>query len=66
MFQTMKNAIKIPELKKKLLYTLAILLIYRFGAIIPVPFINSSAIDFGSNGSIFDYMNLKIMKTGIG
>ena len=58
MFQTMKNAIKIPELKKKLLYTLAILLIYRFGAIIPVPFINSSAIDFGSNGSIFDYMNI--------
>ena len=58
MFQTMKNAIKIPELKKKLLYTLAILLIYRFGAIIPVPFINASAIDFGSNGSIFDYMNI--------
>ena len=57
MFQTMKNAIKIPELRKKLLYTLAILLIYRFGAIIPVPFINASAFTI-SNGSILEYMNI--------
>ncbi len=57
MFGTMKNAIKIPELRKKILYTLAILLIYRFGAIIPVPFINASAIQI-SNGSIFEYMNI--------
>ena len=31
-----------PELRKKILYTLFILLIFRFGSCIPVPFINTS------------------------
>ena len=57
MFATLKNAVKIPELRKKLIYTVAILLIYRFGAIIPVPFIDSSLISLPS-GSIFEYLNI--------
>ncbi len=40
MFETFKNAWRIPELKKKILYTLFILLIFRIGASIPVPYIN--------------------------
>ena len=40
MLQTLKNAWKIPELRKKLLFTLFILLIYRLGSVIPVPFID--------------------------
>ncbi len=40
MLETLKNAWRIPELKKKLLYTLFILLIFRFGSHIPVPFID--------------------------
>lgn len=40
MLQTLKNAWRIPELKKKILYTLFILLVFRIGASIPVPFIN--------------------------
>ena len=40
MFETFKNAWRIPELKKKILYTLFILLIFRIGASIPVPFID--------------------------
>ena len=35
-----QNAWKIPELRKKLLFTLFILLIYRLGSVIPVPFID--------------------------
>jgi len=38
--QTIKNAWKIPELRKKLIFTLFILLIYRLGSVIPVPYIN--------------------------
>ena len=57
MFATLKNAIKIPELRKKLIYTLIILLIYRFGAIIPVPFVQSSLISL-PQGSIFEYLNI--------
>ena len=40
MLQTIKNAWKIPELRKKLIFTLFILLIYRLGSVIPVPYIN--------------------------
>lgn len=40
MLETLKNAWRIPELKKKLLYTLFILLIFRFGSHIPVPYID--------------------------
>ena len=37
MFDTIRNAFKIPELRKKILFTLAMLLVFRFGTHIPVP-----------------------------
>ena len=40
MFKTLQNAWKIPELRKKLLFTALILLIYRIGNVIPVPYID--------------------------
>ena len=41
MLQTLKNAWKIPELRKKIIFTLFILLIYRVGNVIPVPYIDT-------------------------
>ena len=43
MFRTFVNAFKIPELKKKLLFTALILVLYRIGACLPVPFVNAEA-----------------------
>ena len=40
MFKTFRNAWNIPELRKKILFTLLILLLYRIGNRIPVPYIN--------------------------
>ena len=40
MFKTLQNAWKLPELRKKLLFTALILLIYRIGNVIPVPYID--------------------------
>ena len=40
MFQTIINAWKIADLRKKMLYTALILLIFRIGAQLPVPFVN--------------------------
>ena len=40
MFSTLRNAWKIAELRKKLMFTMLILLVYRLGNAIPVPFIN--------------------------
>jgi preprotein translocase subunit SecY len=42
--QTLRNAWKIPDLRKKIIFTTFILLIYRFGSAIPVPYIDSGAL----------------------
>ena len=44
MLTTLRNAWKIPELRKKLLFTLFILLIYRFGNAVYLPFIDVKAL----------------------
>ena len=44
MFKTLRDAWKIPELRKKLMFTVVILLIYRLCNAIPVPFVNADAI----------------------
>ena len=40
MIQTLKNAWSIPELRKKLLFTMLILLLYRVGNVVPLPYID--------------------------
>ena len=44
MFQTIKNAIKTPDVRKKLLYTLLLIVIFRLGCYITVPGVNSLAL----------------------
>ena len=44
MLETLKPAWKIPELRKKIIFTLFILLIYRVGNVIPVPYINTATL----------------------
>ena len=61
MFQTLKNAWKTPELKSKLLFTLLIIVLYRLGANIPVPYIDQSVMESANlfaGGSIFAYLNI--------
>ena len=59
MFQTFRNAWKIPELKNRLLFTLAILVVYRLGCAIPVPFVTSSALtQMFSNGNMLTYLDM--------
>ena len=61
MLKTLRNAWKIPELRNKILVTILIVILYRFGAIIPVPFINSdlmAQVIAGTAGSIFQYMDI--------
>ena len=61
MIQTIKNAWRIPELRKKILFTVFILFIYRLGSVIPAPFINTELLSdtFASlEGTIFGMMNM--------
>ncbi len=62
MFKTFKEAWKVAELRSKILFTLLILVLFRIGCAIPVPYFNDSYIDvmnqlFGG-GSTFGYLNL--------
>ena len=44
MFKTIRNAWSIPDLRKKILFTLLIIVVFRIGSVIPVPFINTEAL----------------------
>ena len=59
MFQTLKNAWKIPELKSKILFTLMIVIMYRLGSNIPMPWVAPEALSgmFGAGGSALSWWN---------
>lgn len=44
MLSALANAFRVPELRKKILFTLAIIGLYRLGAFVPVPGVNISAV----------------------
>ncbi|MBQ7874295.1 MAG: preprotein translocase subunit SecY [Oscillospiraceae bacterium] len=61
MFDVFKNAWKVEDIREKLLYTLLIIVIFRLGAAIPVPFLDTSALSsmFGANsGNLLGYLNM--------
>ena len=60
MFKTLKNAWRVPELKKKLLFTLLIVVLYRLGANIPVPYVSSDVLasgDMFASGTILAFLS---------
>ena len=57
MLQTLKNAWKESDIRKKILFTLVILLLYRIGTVIPVPFVDASGFSAAFSGTILDYLN---------
>ncbi len=44
MFQTLRNAWKIPDLRKKMLFTLLMIVVFRLGTFIPVPGLDKAAL----------------------
>ena len=61
MFKTLQNAWKIPELKKKLLFTLLIIVLYRLGANIPVPYVSPDTFTQVTDifkGNILQFLNI--------
>ena len=61
MLETLKNAWKMPDLRRKILYTLLLIVIFRLGSVITVPYLNPDAIKaFIEEGSqtIFGFYNV--------
>lgn len=56
MFQTFKNAFKTPEICKKILITLGLILVYRVGCFVPIPGLDSAAIFAGYAQTDFTLM----------
>ena len=44
MFKTIRNAWSIPDLRKKILFTLLIIIVFRIGSVIPVPFLDTNVL----------------------
>lgn len=51
MFKTIKNAISTPDVRKKLFYTLILIIVFRFGCYITVPGVNSIALNEAMGGA---------------
>ena len=51
MFKTIRNAWSIPDLRKKILFTLLIIIVFRIGSVIPVPFIDTAALQEAMEGA---------------
>lgn len=63
MFKVFKNAWKIEDLRKKILFTAFIILIYRLGSTIPVPFLDGEGLaglfrQYSESNNIFSFLNI--------
>lgn len=52
MFQTLVNFFKVADIRKKILFTLAMLVIFRIGTFVPVPGVNAAALQSSMDGGI--------------
>ncbi len=57
MLQTLRKAWRVPEIKNKILVVLFILLLYRIGAVIPVPYVDASNFNAQFGSTIFSYLS---------
>ena len=64
MFKTLINAWKIPELRTKLLYTLLLLAIFRFGCVVTAPGVDAEILELASNASSNTIVNTVNIITG--
>lgn len=66
MFQTLRNAWQIRELRNKILYTLLILLVFRIGSAIVIPFIDAAELKEAVSTGTTDFMQVLTMMSGGG
>src|SRR5690625_2115932 len=57
MFRTISNFMRIADIRKKIVFTLLMLVIFRIGTFIPVPYTNKEAIDFMNQQNVFGFLN---------
>lgn len=58
MLQTLKNAWRTPDIRRKLVFVVFILLLYRIGTVIPVPFVDASSFSANFGNTFLAYMDI--------
>ena len=66
MLETLRNAWKIKEIRNKILFTIFILVIFRIGSVIPVPYIDVAALKAANEATTNDFFNYLSILTGGG
>lgn len=62
MLETLRNAWKVKEIRNKVLFTIFIIIIFRIGSVIPVPYIDVAALkaatESGTTNEFFNYLSI--------
>ena len=58
MLETIKNAWNVVEIRKKILFTLFIILIFRIGSVLPVPFVDLASLQAAETNDFFNYLSV--------
>ncbi|SEJ48132.1 protein translocase subunit secY/sec61 alpha [Bhargavaea ginsengi] len=57
MFETISNFMRVRDIRKKILFTLALLIVFRLGTFIPVPNVDASALQAADQFSLIGFLN---------
>ncbi|MDX8047352.1 preprotein translocase subunit SecY [Gracilibacillus sp. S3-1-1] len=57
MFRTISNFVRVADIRQKIIFTLLMLIVFRLGTFIPVPFTDRSAINFMNEQNVFGLLN---------
>lgn len=57
MFRTLSNMMRVKDIRSKIVFTLLMLVVFRIGTFIPVPFTDKTAITFMNQQNVFGFLN---------
>ena len=57
MFRTISNLMRVGDIRRKIIFTLLMLIVFRLGTFIPVPYTDKEAIDFMNQQNVFGFLN---------
>ncbi|WP_164218781.1 preprotein translocase subunit SecY [Virgibacillus sp. YIM 98842] len=58
MIRTISNFMRVGDIRRKIIFTLLMLVVFRLGTFIPVPYTDREAIDFMSQQNVFGFLNI--------
>lgn len=62
MLETLRNAWKVKDIRNKILFTILVIIVFRIGSVIPVPFVDPAALataaESGATNDFFSYLSI--------